>query len=224
MKYKEVISSLGVQFAPQKTFDSLYFFEFLKRLFWKGHEVSPFPISALKNEGKFYYLLTNLLISMEGKGYQFVSGVSSGVHSYYGMVRSLPSRFRRDIREKSFICELIIKIINGSLPAAQLNLAMQALGYTFQPSLTPFECKNILENIVVEEFSNSHPSTKVNSNRKCVGLGQLAIDIVTAITGLPDDKCARGLPLIYHLPILNSYSRIEVFYTKLSNKAITMKE
>jgi len=225
LKYKEVITSLGVHFAPQKTFDSPYFFEFLKRIFHKGTEISPFPISALKNEGKYYYLLTNLLINMQDKGYQFINGVSSGVHSYYGMVLSMPSRFRRDIKIKSYVCELIIKIINGSLSAGELNLALQALGYTFQPQLTPFECKSILENIVVEEFSNSHPSTqRKNSTRKCIGLGQLAIDLVCCITGLPDDKIGRGLSLIYSLPILNSYSRIEEFYIKLSRKTITMKE
>lgn len=186
--------------------------------------MSPFPVSALKNEGKYYYLLTNLLIGMQNKGYNFVNGVSSGVHSYYGMVLSMPSRFRRDIKDKSYVCEIIIKIINGSLQAAELNQALQALGYTFQPSLSPLECKSILENIVMEEFSNSHPSTKSNSKRKSIGLGHLAINLVTHILGLPDSKLARGQSLIYHLPVLNSYSRIEEFYIKLSRRALTMKD
>nr|UPW42257.1 MAG: putative RNA dependent RNA polymerase [Yunnan mito-like virus 53] len=222
--YKEVISSLGLEFSKLKTYDSPHFFEFTKRIFWKGSEISPFPISALKEESKYYYLLTNLLVGMESKGYQFVNGVSSGVQSYYSMVKSLPSRFTRDIKDKSYICELIIKIINGSLPAAQLNKAMQALGYTFLPELSNKECSSILENIIVEEFANSNPASNIFTKRKSIGLGLLAISWVEYLTGLPDNEIGRGIPLIYDLPILNAYARIEDFYIKLSKKALTFKE
>jgi len=139
------------------------------------------------------------------------------------MVRLLPSRIKRDIKVKSYVCELIIKIINGSLEAQELIQAFEALGYTFLPPLSPLECKSILENIVVEEFANSNPSIKP-TRRKSIGLGPMAIDLVCKITGLPDDKIGRGLPLIYNLPILNSYSRIEELYLKLTRKALTMKE
>jgi len=139
------------------------------------------------------------------------------------MVRFLPARIKRDVKVKSYVCELIIKIINGSLKAQELVKAFEALGYTFHPPLYESECANILENIVVEEFSNSHPTNKP-TRRKSIGLGPLAIDLVCKITGLPDDKIGRGLPLIYNLPILNSYSRIEELYLKLTQKTLTMKE
>jgi hypothetical protein len=222
--YKQVIVDLGVEFSILKTYESPHFFEFTKRIFWRGNEISPFPFSALKNEGKFYYLLTNLLLEWESRGYQFVDGVSSGVQLYYGMVRSLPSRMKSDVKIKSYVCELIIKIINGDLSALELNQALEALGYTYSPPLCDLECKSILENIVVESFANSNPASNIKSKRKCVGLGPLAIHLVMILTGLPDNLIERGLLLIYNLPILNSYSRIEEFYTKLSRKAFTMKE
>jgi hypothetical protein len=59
-KYKEVMLDLGVTFSPLKTHESKTLFEFAKRLFYKGKEISPFPISALKESAKKYYLLVNL--------------------------------------------------------------------------------------------------------------------------------------------------------------------
>jgi len=46
-KYMETLTSLGVEFSLQKTHISPHMFEFAKRTFHKGVEVSPFPISAL---------------------------------------------------------------------------------------------------------------------------------------------------------------------------------
>jgi hypothetical protein len=48
---------LGVDFSPSKTYESKFFSEFAKRLHYKGEEVTPFPISAVIGEKKFYELL-----------------------------------------------------------------------------------------------------------------------------------------------------------------------
>jgi hypothetical protein len=58
--YKKVILDLGVDFSPLKTHESHTLFEFAKRLYFNGEEISPFPISALKESAKKYYLLVNL--------------------------------------------------------------------------------------------------------------------------------------------------------------------
>lgn len=60
---------LGVEVSVLKTHDSQYFFEFAKRLFYKGEEISPFPISALQSIHSKYYLLVSLLIELEEKGW-----------------------------------------------------------------------------------------------------------------------------------------------------------
>jgi hypothetical protein len=101
--------------------------------------------------------------------------VSSGVQSYYGMIKKMPSRFKDGIKTKSFVCELIIKIINGSLQADELNNAYQALGFTFTPPLSSKECFSILENIMIEQFANSNPASNIKSKRKSIGLGPMAI-------------------------------------------------
>lgn len=50
--YKEVILSLGVKYSEAKTHDSHEFMEFAKRIFLADQEVTPFPISALKESRK----------------------------------------------------------------------------------------------------------------------------------------------------------------------------
>jgi len=57
----EVIKKLGVEYSLAKTHRSNNFFEFAKRLYYKGIEITPFPVSALKECGKSSLSLTTLL-------------------------------------------------------------------------------------------------------------------------------------------------------------------
>lgn len=57
----EVISMLGLSYSKLKTHKSENFFEFAKRLYLDGVEITPFPVSALKECGKSYVNLTTLL-------------------------------------------------------------------------------------------------------------------------------------------------------------------
>jgi len=66
--YIQVINSLGVEVSTLKTHKSKNFFEFAKRYFYMGEEITHFPISALKEDGKRYYKLANLLLETERKG------------------------------------------------------------------------------------------------------------------------------------------------------------
>jgi len=60
--YMQVISDLGLQYSPAKTHKSKDFYEFAKRIIVsKNEEITPFPISALKNCGKSVSQLTTLL-------------------------------------------------------------------------------------------------------------------------------------------------------------------
>jgi hypothetical protein len=61
-EYISLITSLGMEYSPAKTYKSPHFCEFAKRLIYKGEEISPFPISSLKESHKRYYALVNLLI------------------------------------------------------------------------------------------------------------------------------------------------------------------
>jgi hypothetical protein len=66
--YKEMITNLGVDFSPLKSHESPTLFEFAKRYFVDGCEISPFPVSSIKESAKRYYLLVNLLDELTRKG------------------------------------------------------------------------------------------------------------------------------------------------------------
>jgi hypothetical protein len=51
-----------------KTHKSNTFYEFAKRQVYKGIEITPFPISALKESISRHYMLVNLLLESEKKG------------------------------------------------------------------------------------------------------------------------------------------------------------
>lgn len=67
-EYIRVMGILGVEVSEIKSHRSPHFFEFAKRLFYKGVEVSPFPISALQQTANKFYLIVSVLWELERKG------------------------------------------------------------------------------------------------------------------------------------------------------------
>lgn len=75
-KYRELLRDLDVPISDAKTHTSKDVYEFAKRWFFKGREVSPFPISALPETIKKYYLLVELFRGMQLRGFETMSGSS----------------------------------------------------------------------------------------------------------------------------------------------------
>lgn len=220
------IKELGMDYSVPKTHISSHLFEFAKRLFLNGHEISPFPISALNESGKKYYAFSDLLLEQSKRGFSFVNDIQGAVSLYYGMVKSLPSRLKLTLSTKSYFTSLILQSINGTLPINDsFNTIATSLGLPMNPPLTSKECNSILENIAVESYSESNPLSNIKSRRPCIGLGNLAINLVTLLTDetlCPDTE--RGFELITSLPILGVYSGIEEKFLTLSTKALEFKD
>lgn len=64
----KLISSLHVEYSNAKTHKSKDFFEFAKRIFYRNVEISPFPISSIRENRKTISGLTNLLLEQKGRG------------------------------------------------------------------------------------------------------------------------------------------------------------
>jgi hypothetical protein len=105
--YIRVIRSLGVEVSELKTHRSKHFFEFAKRLFIRSQEITPFPISSLKECSKRYYRLVNLFESQGRQGYVSQS-IPASVASFYEFVQRKPSKFRKLMFDNSSICERIM--------------------------------------------------------------------------------------------------------------------
>jgi hypothetical protein len=68
-RYMSNLTLFKIPFSPEKTMISDEVYEFAKRWFFKGTEVSPFPVNGLFEESKHYFTLRNLLWTANRKGY-----------------------------------------------------------------------------------------------------------------------------------------------------------
>lgn len=68
-KYREFLQILDVPISEQKSHVSKDTFEFAKRWFYRGLEVSPFPLSGLQEVSKKYFLLLELLRAADKRGF-----------------------------------------------------------------------------------------------------------------------------------------------------------
>jgi hypothetical protein len=50
--YLDIMKKLGVEISAQKTHISKDFCEFAKQLIYRGENISPFPMSSIKESGK----------------------------------------------------------------------------------------------------------------------------------------------------------------------------
>lgn len=154
--YKEVITDLGVEFSAPKTYESKHFFEFAKRLFYKGVEISPFPVSGLAEVTSKYYLFVTYLMDAERKGWIASSGVPQAIKAYHEHMSNLPSSLRKKIGENAGIVENIIKMIrNPDQAEIFLMEAFRSFGYSFNFKNT--SAIILLEMIIVECFIENQP-------------------------------------------------------------------
>lgn len=56
--YNRILNFIGMQVSESKTFVSKHFFEFAKRFYLNGKEISPFPVEAVLNSKGDYSLLS----------------------------------------------------------------------------------------------------------------------------------------------------------------------
>jgi len=217
-KYVEVITQLGVNFSPLKTHESTKLFEFAKRLFLNGTEISPFPISSLKESSTRYYLMVNLLDELSKKGWVAPDGIPQAIFLFYKMVMKRNTVYSAKLRDESYFSELIMKVIRGTLAAHEaLNTLMRHFGYKVR-DLRHDEGIAILSNVAIETFTKSNPT-----KQKGIGypLGQLAEDLVLYLTGFIEDEEIGEIAIdcITRVPHLAVYGLIEEAYLAINKEA-----
>lgn len=74
-----LLTKLGVDYSIEKTFKSKGFFEFAKRIYFLGAEVTGFPVSSLVDNVKSVALIVSALHGEERKGIRPVLGIPGAV-------------------------------------------------------------------------------------------------------------------------------------------------
>lgn len=175
-RYMSLIKQLGMEYSSAKTHKSKDFYEFAKRIFYQGVEVSPFPISALSECGKSYDLLFTLIWSLKNKGSWVPkeSILSTGLE-FFRLVKSYRRPYIRDnIHPKAWLLLGILDIVHGLRTADDfLNEIIRTRNYRL-PILSEEVCKNILTNCIVQAFADSNIAKSLDFTIKDVPLWKLS--------------------------------------------------
>jgi len=198
-----------------KTHKSQTFFEFAKRMFVKGQEITPFPISALKESSRRYYRLVNLFKEQERRGYVSQS-IPASVSSFYEFIGRKNAKYCKLMLWNSEISERMMRIMRDpSLSGKLLNEIISLGGYRIR-HLEDEICLGILSNLAVEMFAESNPENMDDSKE----LGQMAITLVCHLTSFLDPPLSElGFKLIDSLPHLSVYGQIEELFIKFKKEA-----
>lgn len=193
--YISVIRSLGVEVSEAKTHKSKHFFEFAKRYFYFSKEITHFPISAMKESGKRYYLLTNLLYESENKEW-ITADIPSTVFSYYRLVKHHKTKSCKIYQHYSNLALLVLKYTKGFVTAS--DIISYILSYNNLQILYVDDnlFKRTMFAILRELFEASDPKVKPGKP-----LGLLAEQLVCHYTGQEDFEL--GFNLVMSDPILN---------------------
>lgn len=93
-EYLKLLQELDIPFNKSKTHRSLNFFEFAKRIFHNGVEVTPFPINALwKGRSRVESLVADLL-DLSDRGWVLPKSMGESLNEFYSYQR-LESRYRK---------------------------------------------------------------------------------------------------------------------------------
>lgn len=217
LEYKGLIKDLGLEISEPKSFVSNHFFEFAKRLFYKGEEITPFPISAMRESLKSVTAFVGLLFETENKGWVACSAPSEAIRDAYGSISNYRSKYRNKLEVKAYVADRILRSIRGSLPVGEaVKAVFGKLGYPFEV-VTDKVGNSLLENIVVDLFSQQPEMKPIDKDEPAYF--SLASDLVMLLTGLDDTRIALGFDVIQALPVTQVFGQIEEVYMSLNKKA-----
>lgn len=114
-RYLELISELGVEFSPTKTYVSSEVCEFAKRYVRHGEEVSPFPVSSISENLTDVNLWVSSLVGEARKGYVPSLGIPGAVGALVaGPMQAKEARIQR-VTDEAYRCLVSMQYLSGGL-------------------------------------------------------------------------------------------------------------
>jgi hypothetical protein len=206
--YKDLISQLGVEVSAEKTLVSFEAFEFAKRYFFAGEEITPFPIPGVWDT-RSSSLLCSTLLGEERRSLVAKDGIPAAVGRLlrrFGLSRPA----LREAREIARLCEVGSRFTSGSLTAVQF-ISELVRGQSARLSDT-VPLSDSKADAVIRRAVESHFAASLSSPR--LDLGGLAVDLVERFTGRDRRFVEDGFLLIYALPFLGVYGQVEEMYVR----------
>lgn len=202
--YLDTMSRLGVEISDIKSHRSSKLFEFAKRLVLNGTEITPFPISALNETSKRFYLLVTLLMQEQKKGWTWSCGIPSTVDGFYSRVLKANSKFAARLSKRALLSETMMLIMAGALQANDGLNTIIKLWKLQLPTLTPDQGISILSGTAVECFAEENPLDRPGDP-----IGVLAEKITMEVLGVDSPSIEAVAPdLPSSIPLLNVYGQV----------------
>lgn len=161
--YRDLVTLLGVETSPTKSYTSSRVCEFAKRWFYRGEEVTPFPVSSIANVTRSIPLLVASVEGAEKKGLFARSGVPGSVGKLVAMMSRPSSRWSRrkpgpTLTEKATLraarCQWSTQFLQGSLSAQDfirfIGSPVRGLGVGPEGDLGEEICHLIIKGVMCE--------------------------------------------------------------------------
>jgi len=214
-QYKLLIKGIGVEFSDMKTHTSVDTYEFAKRWWFRGVDISPFPCKGWVSSVSVLPLITNFLIDITERGFIPLKDLATSYCKSLELL-GLPSRLRAKSLVKFRFLEIIMKMIMLKIESIkgveilwQLHLKTELHEAFRNEEAAGF----LIQNACMDAYSAAIES---ESSKKGQPLGKIAEDLLLSLTRPGEIYSEDSFALIDSLPILNVYGQIE-------NKYLTMK-
>lgn len=220
-KYMEVMSLLGVEFSLQKSHISPNMFEFAKRTFHTGVEITPFPIAALWQTRRTPSLMFNVLVNETCKGWNSPSGTPSVLSELYRHL-GFNATYAAKKRQIFFISHQIMMGIRGCMTAGETVRSIMVEYYPdkldYFPKAWPADMFDRISEFWFMKMLRESLLSSVSPKPDEKPLGVIANDLVDLITGR-EDTDTNPFDLIDALPVIQINNYVESVFTKVVNEA-----
>lgn len=201
--YMETMRDLGVDISIEKSHISTNVFEFAKRTFYIGQEITPFPISALYSTRKCPSLLMNVLVNEEKKGWSSLNGIPTSLSELYRRL-GFNATFVAKKRRIFFIAHNMVMGLGGHITAWD---CIRNVTVEYYPDLIRFVNKYSAKQDFAAILSRSLQGS-LDQNKDNKPLGVIAEKLVMFITG-KDELVCDAIGITMALPLLRVHGKVE---------------
>jgi hypothetical protein len=188
LEYCRLIRTIGVQWNMSKTHVSPHFFEFAKRIYWNGHDLTPFPVSGFFEEHNTVSGFTQILCNASTKGFGS-AGTLLDSFEYFLILLGKPKRLRSKLIRWGKEMLVLSNVIQGKASALEL-LPFVDLPSPIISQLSEEVMKNILSHCVMILFSDSYSKLlSPRNNSPPLGIFPLELTIfLSSLTGVEPQR------------------------------------
>lgn len=211
-EYRRIMTALGVEINDLKTHDSHYLGEFAKRYFYRGQEISPFPVSAVLDNLGEIPLLVSAIDGEAKKGFVPSSGIPGSLGE---LARTLYYRRRTCLRwvEWARTAQLGLEYGRGNVEALEFIQGLNHASSEAWAEVIFREGDRLITQALETLLVQSLASEKVGA-----GLG-LVDQVQSLLWGGSEDGTSAEADLPANLPVLGVLMRFEKDLMALSNSA-----